>query len=521
MDQLSRARTLGAIVERVTAPERSRTMAESPGVRRTGSSKRLGRPVAMALEAVDAPMRSTESPGGLVAGGTGPGHRRRPRGRGRPRRRGCGRTAIGRSGSCTTSSPRGGEGGCVGRRPHLGRRPSPGSLDRVAVRGPAGGDRPRAAAPRAAATPGSTRRLWPSGWAPRSEGSSCWRRPCADDLDEAARQAARAWSRRPAMGGGFASLPRSRPATSSPGHGAIAGLVKTLAREWPEVRARVVDLDPREERRAARRAARRPSSSPTTTGPRSAITVAGGSRSAPWLRSDSTSGGRGVSLRRGRADPDHRRSAGDHRGGRGRPGPALAADPPAGRDEPAARRRRTHRTSRARTSPAELKACLLERLSRQGWPSAPAELERAYQSLRREREIRANLRALRDAGARVEYAQVDVRDADGAGLGARRAGDDEFGPLVGLIHGAGVIQDKLLRDKTPESFDRVLGTKLDGALNLAAAARPRRAPVRGLLLVGRRPVRQPRPVRLRGGQRGARTSWPSGSIAAGRAGSSR
>ena len=29
-----------------------------------------------------------------------------------------------------------------------------------------------------------------------------------------------------------------------PGHGGVAGLVKTLAREWPGVRCRVVDLDP-------------------------------------------------------------------------------------------------------------------------------------------------------------------------------------------------------------------------------------------------------------------------------------
>jgi NAD(P)-dependent dehydrogenase (short-subunit alcohol dehydrogenase family) len=36
-----------------------------------------------------------------------------------------------------------------------------------------------------------------------------------------------------------------------------------------------------------------------------------------------------------------------------------------------------------------------------------------------------------------------------------------------VIHGAGVIEDKLLRDKTPESFDRVFGTKVDSAFTLA------------------------------------------------------
>jgi NAD(P)-dependent dehydrogenase (short-subunit alcohol dehydrogenase family) len=41
-----------------------------------------------------------------------------------------------------------------------------------------------------------------------------------------------------------------------------------------------------------------------------------------------------------------------------------------------------------------------------------------------------------------------------------------------LIHGAGLIQDKLIREKTIESFDRVLGTKLEGALNLLRLLRP-------------------------------------------------
>ena len=46
------------------------------------------------------------------------------------------------------------------------------------------------------------------------------------------------------MGGGFATAGLV-PADFFPGHGGVAGLVKTLAREWPRsVRVRVVDLDP-------------------------------------------------------------------------------------------------------------------------------------------------------------------------------------------------------------------------------------------------------------------------------------
>jgi len=38
-----------------------------------------------------------------------------------------------------------------------------------------------------------------------------------------------------------------------------------------------------------------------------------------------------------------------------------------------------------------------------------------------------------------------------------------------LIHGAGLIKDKLIREKAPESFDRVLGTRF-GVEAMAAAA---------------------------------------------------
>jgi NAD(P)-dependent dehydrogenase (short-subunit alcohol dehydrogenase family) len=123
------------------------------------------------------------------------------------------------------------------------------------------------------------------------------------------------------------------------------------------------------------------------------------------------------------------------------------------------------------SSPSELKAALHGRLRRSGRSVGAADLENAYRTLLGERQIRATLRALRDAGSVVEYARADVRDADALGL-ALEAWRKRFGDPVGLIHGAGVIHDKLLRDKTPESFDRVLGTKLDGALNLARLLRP-------------------------------------------------
>jgi hypothetical protein len=110
---------------------------------------------------------------------------------------------------------------------------------------------------------------------------------------------------------------------------------------------------------------------------------------------------------------------------------------------------------------AEIKAALLKRDA----SAKPAAIEAAYRRLLKDREIRENLAAIRAAGSTVEYRAVDVRDV--AAFGALIDELNAKGGIAGVIHGAGVIEDKLLRDKTPESFDRVFGTKVDSALTLA------------------------------------------------------
>ena len=79
--------------------------------------------------------------------------------------------------------------------------------------------------------------------------------------------------------------------------------------------------------------------------------------------------------------------------------------------------------------------------------------------------------ALRQRGAEVHYQQIDVRDPQ-----AFEAFIDgiysSFGRLDGVIHGAGVIEDKLIQDKAPDSFDRVFDTKVDSAFILSRKLRP-------------------------------------------------
>jgi NAD(P)-dependent dehydrogenase (short-subunit alcohol dehydrogenase family) len=120
---------------------------------------------------------------------------------------------------------------------------------------------------------------------------------------------------------------------------------------------------------------------------------------------------------------------------------------------------------RAALDAPSLRRVLVARVNGAG-PASPAAIEAQCRSILGAREIRATLAAIRDAGSQVDYHAVDVRDeaAFGALLDALRA---KYGRIDGVVHGAGLIEDKLLRDKTPESFDRVFSTKVAGARTLA------------------------------------------------------
>ncbi len=102
--------------------------------------------------------------------------------------------------------------------------------------------------------------------------------------------------------------------------------------------------------------------------------------------------------------------------------------------------------------------------------SRPAEIEREVRELLAAREISSNLSALRAAGSAVEYRPCDVRDEDAFGALVDSVYADH-GRIDGVVHGAGIIEDKLLSQKTNESFDRVFDTKVRGALILAEKIR--------------------------------------------------
>ncbi|TQJ57079.1 type I polyketide synthase [Streptomyces sp. SLBN-115] len=119
-------------------------------------------------------------------------------------------------------------------------------------------------------------------------------------------------------------------------------------------------------------------------------------------------------------------------------------------------------TAAART-PAELRAALAARGG-----SKPTEINRAAELLLAQREITATLAELTALGGRARYRSVDFREP-GAVLQAVKEIHAEHGRLDGVVHAAGVIEDRLVAEKSAESFQRVYGTKATGADALLTA----------------------------------------------------
>ena len=101
-------------------------------------------------------------------------------------------------------------------------------------------------------------------------------------------------------------------------------------------------------------------------------------------------------------------------------------------------------------------------------PGTPAEIAAAAHRVLAAREIRLTISAIEQSGARVRYYAVDVTDtaALGGTLAEVRA---DWGPITGIVHGAGVLADALIAVKTEDQFNRVFDTKVEGLRSLLAA----------------------------------------------------
>ena len=117
------------------------------------------------------------------------------------------------------------------------------------------------------------------------------------------------------------------------------------------------------------------------------------------------------------------------------------------------------------------KAILANEFNNNG--ASPKDIEMSYRRHMGSREVAATLQKLTATGSTVQYESADIRDADIVTPLLQRV-RESLGPIRAIIHGAGVIEDRLIQDKTLEQFKRVYKTKVVGfrALMDAAASDP-------------------------------------------------
>jgi acyl transferase domain-containing protein/NAD(P)-dependent dehydrogenase (short-subunit alcohol dehydrogenase family) len=119
----------------------------------------------------------------------------------------------------------------------------------------------------------------------------------------------------------------------------------------------------------------------------------------------------------------------------------------------------------------QLKAKAMEHLTALGEKPTPKKVEAMAREVASSREIRQTLKSIRGAGSKARYVSADVTQA--SDLKEKLAPVvKETGPFTGIIHGAGVLKDKFIEDKTPEDFNAVFSTKVDGLLAMLACVNP-------------------------------------------------
>ena len=97
-------------------------------------------------------------------------------------------------------------------------------------------------------------------------------------------------------------------------------------------------------------------------------------------------------------------------------------------------------------------------------PSLP-DIDRQARRLMGASEIRETLRTVEAAGASAVYLAADVSDVSSVKAAVSRA-LKAYGPITGLVHGAGVLADGFAMQKTCSDLEYVFGPKVEGLLNL-------------------------------------------------------
>ncbi|MDM8516528.1 SDR family NAD(P)-dependent oxidoreductase [Desulfobacterales bacterium HSG16] len=284
------------------------------------------------------------------------------------------------------------------------------------------------------------------------------------DLNEAGRKSGAVFATITRLDGQFGF---SKTPVQNPVQGGLAGLAKTAAIEWPQVKCHAFDIDPAcdIDQAYVKQIAQAVADDLIHKGGPVEIGLSGNKRYAVTLEPSQykegktdilkpgdlvvvTGGARGITASTCLALAHH--SGSDF---------ALLGRSPVPEAMP--------EWFEGLESEAEIKKAILQNEYSEE-KIKPAQLESAYRKHMANLEILGTLAGLRAAGVKAEYYSVDIRDQKKT-ADVIDAARNLFGPVKALIHGAGVLKDRLIIEKNSEHFDMVFDTKVTGLLNLLAS----------------------------------------------------
>ncbi|PKL44104.1 MAG: beta-ketoacyl synthase, partial [Candidatus Riflebacteria bacterium HGW-Riflebacteria-2] len=249
--------------------------------------------------------------------------------------------------------------------------------------------------------------------------------------------------------------------TLDPVQGGLAGLSKTIKHEWPEMTVRAIDLDYRfkDANSAAEKLVREIlQEGPLETGlTRSCRYGLREVEESVDMHADTTilhpgetvvvtGGARGVTAETAIAIAQRYKT-----------NMVLVGRSPEPKAEPA--------WLSGVNAEAAIKQAIMGNIGRK---LTPKELEGEYRSAMANREVLTNLERIRKCGVKAFYYSADIRDTDDTAKVIDRA-RSESGAISALMHGAGVLRDRRIEDKTRDQLNDVIDTKVAGLRNLLLA----------------------------------------------------
>lgn len=119
----------------------------------------------------------------------------------------------------------------------------------------------------------------------------------------------------------------------------------------------------------------------------------------------------------------------------------------------------------------QTKEDIKKQLIQEGQLQRPAEIEKRAADIHKANQILNTISALTANGASVTYQALDLRNEEQLQHLISQI-YQTHGRIDGVVHGAGLLEDKLFRQKTPDSFERVFSTKVTPLRILAEQLRP-------------------------------------------------